>query len=72
MTSVPGWESLRAADAIARLPGLSDDELRWVEARESGAAGRVTVLRAAQRTLSGRGAMAAPRPRVNPRQVKDI
>ena len=66
MMSVPGWESLGAADAIARLPELSDEQLEWVEARESG---RVAVLHAVLETRSQRRGAASASPR---RRALDI
>jgi hypothetical protein len=75
MTGVPGWESLRASEAIARLPTLSYDQLKWVEERESSPKGRVTVARAARRALSRlRAGSPTPlaRAQVDPRVTKDL
>jgi hypothetical protein len=77
MTSNPGGESLAAADTVARLPKLPDDQLPRVEGRESG---RADTLAAASESGAVPTAMAQqqpaaggrrPRRAVDPHRIKD-
>jgi hypothetical protein len=75
MTEMAGWETLPESEAIAELPNLSDAQLVWVAAWESGEGGRTAVLTAATNIHNERRGAPQPAgalPRVNPRDVKDI